>query len=226
MAEVLLLNPRSRKRRSSGSKKRRTSTARRRNPIAALRRAHGAVTRRRARRTTAGRRRRNPIGLSMAGGRGMFGQLMPVAVGAVGAVALDAIYAKISPHLPASLQRVPGKVGAGDLVKLGLTLAAGKFLNRATKGLAAKAAAGAALVQVYNIVANMVPAGTLGWYSPYPVVRGNARVGPTRLNAFTAGGTPLLSGAPGRTGMSAFVGTSSPLLSGVNSARTREGYIR
>lgn len=223
MAEVLLLNPRSRKRRSSTGRKRRASTGRRRrNPIGALRRSYSSMTRRHKARRSHTRRRRNPIGLSMGSGRGLFGPVMPAVIGAAGAVAIDMLYAKISPSLPPSLQRVPGKVGVGDVAKLALTLLAGKLLNKPTRGFASKAAAGAVLVQAYNIIANLVPAGSLGWYSPYPVVRGSARVGPNRLNAFTAGATPLLAGR----GMNAFTGGGSPLLSGINPARAREGFIR
>lgn len=214
MAQALLLNPRKRR---AAPKRRKASRSRRRNPIAALRRSHSALSGRRRR--AGARRRRNPIGLSM-GGRGMFAMVGPVVAGAVGGVVLDAVWAKISPSLPPSLQRVPGKVGVGDAIKLGATLFLGKALNRATKGMSSKAAAGAAIVQVYNIVANMVPPGTLGWYSPYPVVRGNQRIGPTRMGAFTAGGTPLLAG-----GVGAFVPGSTPLLAGSpNNARSREGF--
>jgi hypothetical protein len=224
MAQVLLLNPRSRRRASAGGKKRRATSRRRRNPIGALRRSYSSLTRRspkrRAARST--RRRRNPIGLGMGSTRGLFGQVMPAVIGAAGAVAIDALYAKISPHLPASLQRVPGKVGVGDVAKLALTLVAGKMLNKATRGFSQKAAAGAVLVQAYNMIANMVPPGTLGWYSPYPVMASNQRIGPTRMGAFVPGRTPLLAGAR----VSAYTSAPSPLLSGVNPARAREGFIR
>lgn len=222
MAEMLLINPR--KRRRATSKKRRASR-RRRNPIATLRsRVPARPARRRVNpigrlRRAVGRRRRNPIALGGIG-RSLMSGVKDALIGAGGAVAVDMAYARIAPMLPASLQRTPGRVGAGDAVKALITVVLGKLLSKPTRGLSAKMAQGALTVQAHGIVSSMLPAGALGWYSPYPMINASQRVGPIRrgmsgVGAFTRGPTALLS---------AYTGGSSPLLSG--SARTREGAIR
>lgn len=225
MAEMLLINPRGRKRRT-GAKKRRT-TKRRRNPIGIVKRA---TPRRPARRRSnpigrvrraIGRRRRNPIGLRGIGGS-LFSGIKDAIIGAGGAVAVDMAFARLAPMLPASLQRVPGRVGAGDAVKALATVLIGKLLGKMLPGgVAAKATQGALTVQMHGIVSNMLPAGMvagLGWYSPYPTIQASQRVGPMRgrMAAFTGGATPLLS---------AYMGGASPLLSGM-SARQREGFAK
>ncbi len=226
MAELLLLNPRRRRRASSSSKKRR-SPRRRRNPINTIkyrpaRRRSNPIGLRRARRV-GGRRRRNPISL-----RGMTGTLMTqlrdAAIGAGGAIAVDVLMGKLNPMLPASMQRVPGQVGAGDAVKAVITVLLGKLLNKPTRGLASKAAQGALTVQLHGIASTFMPAGmALGYYSPAQTIPYSGRVGPLRSRGSMGryvqpGVTPLLSGVgryvrPGVT----------PLLS---SAREREGSVR
>jgi hypothetical protein len=102
--------PRRRRRsRVMGTFKRR----RRKNPLFARKRHHRR------------HRRSNPFSV-----KGLTNSIMPAAVGAAGAVALDVVYAYASPYLPANLQT--GMIGS--LVKLagafGLGMGARKFLGR------------------------------------------------------------------------------------------------
>lgn len=234
MAELLLINPR--KRRASKAKRRKTvrTRARRRNPISTFaarrpaRRRNPSAIARRVMHTNpkrrAMRRRRNPISMGGLNVRSILSSVKDAAIGAGGAVAVDMLYGRIAPMLPASLQRVPGQVGAGDAVKAVLTVAIGKLLNKATRGLSAKAAQGALTVQAHGIISGMLPAGTLGYYSPAMVTQGTNRVGPIRKGVngvgayMKAGSTPLLNAymKPGQ----------SALLSGFVSARDRERSVR
>lgn len=238
MSQVLLLNPRARRRKArrknpSPAQKRARAAfaaasraraanpakrrrARRRNPIAAApmarraRRRNPIVSYRRASR----RRASNPINVS-----GIMGMLKDAAVQGAGAVAMDMAYGYVARYLPASMQAGPGTVSAGSAVKAVITAVAGKMLSRSTNGLSMKAATGALTVQARDIVAGLLPAGTvngLGYSVPASrVVQGSNRIGPNRLGAYVAGQPPLLSAylAPG----------SSPTLSG---ARSRERAVR
>lgn len=244
MAELLLLNPSKRRRRKSAAPKRRRVVAR--NPTRAVaprlalnprrrrvsrrrRNTTLAVTPRRrnpirSRLRRAGRRRRNPIGLgSMAGVIRMF---KDAAIGAGGAVAVDYAYAYVNAKLPSTLQIQAGKIGVGDGVKALLTVAAGSLLNRMSRGLSLKLAAGALTVQVRDAILKAVPAASVGYYNPGVVVAGSGRVGPNRaingngagannaMGAYLAPGrTPLLNAylAPGRT----------PLLNGMRGMGSR-----
>lgn len=225
MAEMLLINPRRRRkaRRASTTTRRARRVAtvarrRRRNPIAAapaapVRRRRNPIAR--VRRRVMSRRRRNPIGLGGAGGS-MMNMIRDAVIGGAGAVAFDAAFGQINKYLPASVQAVPGTVGAGDGVKAILTVIIGKVLSKPTKGLSVKAAQASLTVQAHGIIKSFVPATVpLAYYSPARVAAGTNRVGPIRqgVNAYTRGnGTPLLSAytAPNVT----------PLLNG---ARQREG---
>jgi hypothetical protein len=168
------------------------------------------------------RRRHNPISLGGVSARGILGQVKDALIGAGGAVVVDAAYARLSPMLPASLQRMPGSVGAGDAVKALFTILAGKLLSRMTRGMSNRLAQGALTVQAHGIVSAMLPPGLLGYYSPARIVQGSNRVGPTRggMNAYLPPGTrsPLLN-AYTRPGV-------TPLLSGVTSMRERENQVR
>jgi len=215
------------RRRSSPARRAPRRKARRRNPISII---TARTPRRPARRTRnplgrrsgRHRRRRNPISLGGVSARGIIGQVKDALIGAGGAVAVDAAYARLSPMLPATLQRMPGSVGAGDAVKALFTILAGKLLSRMTRGLSNRMAQGALTVQAHGIVSSMLPAGLLGYYSPARIVQGNNRVGPTRsgMNAYLRPGakSPLLNAymRPGVT----------PLLSGVTSMRERENQVR
>lgn len=221
MAEMLLINPRRRpKARKTAAKKRRV----RRNPVAAL---AAKPTRRPRRRNPIGlgrvrhavRRRRNPINTS-----GITAMLKTALMGGAGAVAVDVMMGQLIPFLPVSMQ--PGAagdttVGTYDAVKLAATIAAGEVLNKATKGMSRKLAAGALTVQSYQILRTFMPSTmSMGFMSPANVIRGTSRIAPnmSRMAAYQSGGqTALLSGTaayqtPGR----------GSLLSG---ARVREGQL-
>jgi hypothetical protein len=190
MATTLMLNPRKRRAsRKSGkrapSAKQRANWARfakmararasrsanpspRRGKRRAARRSNPVVTYRRR----SVRRRRNPISLgrSMGGGglfnfRSYLGPIKDAAIMGAGAVAMDMAYAYATPYLPAALQRVPGKLGMGDLAKMILTVAFGKLLSKPTRGLSMKAAQGALVVQARDIALTFVP-------TPAPTVAG------------------------------------------------------
>jgi hypothetical protein len=198
MAEMLLINPRRRRkaRRANPIAKRRRVT-RRRNPLA-------AVARRRRRNPMPAIRRRNPIGLARRrvmrrrnpiGGMGT-GMLMAAIreafVGGAGAVAVDLAMGQINRFLPATLKTVPGTIGAGDAVKAIITVTLGHLLARPTRGLSRKMALGALTVQSANIMKSFIPGTmTMGYASPARIVRGTNTVGPN-MGAYTQG-TPLLN---------------------------------
>lgn len=246
MAELLLINPRSRtnmarktrrKATRSAAQKRATAKmlaanrarragrkparkARRSNPIAAVRRSYGRRVRRNPIRA---RRRRNPIALGGIG-RGMLAQFKDAAIGGAGAVGVDIAYGYVTPYLPPSLQRTPGSVGLGDAVKALFTVALGTVLAKPTRGLSRKMAAGALTVQAAQMIASFVPAslkmgGRVGWASPAAITQGTARVNPIRsgVNAYVPGSPPLLNG------VRAYVPGAPPLLNG---ARQRESVLR
>lgn len=219
MASLMLVsNPKKRRARKAAPKRRR---ARKRNPSSS---PISGVGRRAMRRSTH-RRRRNPIG----GGsltRSLVTMVKEAGIGAAGAIAVDFGMGQVNRFLPASLQRVPGRVSIGDGVKLLLTVVAGRALRGATRGLSMAMAQGALTVQAHQILSGFVPAGMLGYAVPGRVVDYSARIGPMRarqgMNAYTAAGTPspLLNAYSRR-------GAQSPLLSSVGvSARQREGAVR
>lgn len=239
MAEMLLINPR--RRRKAGrranpvrhhAKGRPSVRRRRRNPIPAglARYMAGRVNpRRRARRRNPigavkrhvrhHRRHRNPIGGGMGGMVGMFKAAL---IGGAGSVAMDFLMTQINPMLPASLQPSNATVTANDAIRAVLTAFLGKALARHTRGLSVQAAEGALTVQAAIILGNLVPTGAapaVGFYSPAGIIQGTSRVGPIRqgVNAYMRPGvTPLLNAytQPGR---------GSPLLSGMTATRMREG---
>lgn len=235
MAEMLLVNPRKRRRGKKSARK----SSRRRNPVAARRaprRNINPIARRRrvARRrnpialSAVGRRirrRRNPIGMGGSFTKSLVNMVRDAAVGAAGAIAVDAAMGQINRFLPATLQRAPGRVGLGDAVKLAITVALGRMLNRPTKGLSTKMAQGALTVQAHGIISTFVPSGlALGYAVPGRVVNASARVGPMRnaqgMNAYVPSGTPTpLLNAYTRSNV-------TPLLSGMGGARRREGAVR
>jgi len=236
MAEMLLINPRGRR------KARKANPARRRrraNPLALARvmprrrRRHnpiGVVHHRRA-------RRRNPIGAmrrrvmrrrnpAMLGG--YMGAIREALMDGFGAVAIDYAYHMLTNALPANTKAYlqPGaSVGAADAVKAVLTVVLGNALNGVTRGFSRKAAKASLTVQSYQIMKKVLPAqissnlSGLGYMTPAVVTSGgNTRIGPIRgqMGMYTApGATPLLSAYTAS-------GSASPLLSG-SSARMREG---
>jgi len=235
MAEMLLINPRRRR------KAKRAAPARRRrsNPLALAR-----VTRRRRRANPIAAvrrraRRRNPIGMmkrrvmrrrnpAMLGG--YMGAIREALMDGFGAVAIDYAYNMIAKAIPGTagsmLKPTPTSVGAADAVKAVLTVVLGNALNGVTRGFSRKAAKASLTVQSYQIMKKVLPAqitGNLsgvGYYSPAMIADGgNTRVGPIRgqMGAYlpSSSSTPLLSAYTAS-------GSASPLLSG-SGARMREG---
>jgi hypothetical protein len=214
MAEMLLINPRTRPARKTRKAKRRT-TARRRNPITStvpIARKRNPVRAMRRRMM----RRRNPIGMGAA--RGYITAIRDALMGGVGAVAFDIVHGQIKRFLPAALQVQPGKIGAGDAVRAIITVFAGEALNGVTRGFSRKAAMASLTVQAHDLLKGFVPAALpLGYASPALIAQGTNRVGPIRqgMNAYTppgqtpllsayTKGTQLLSGARGREGHSMY----------------------
>lgn len=250
MAELLLINPAKPIRKGKKMAARKKSSRKWGSPaqkralakmLAANRRKGGGGKRRAAKRTSASAarrrmsnpiasysrkrrsaRRRNPI--SLGGATGMVGALKAALLGGAGSVAVDLAYGQVSRFLPAMLQRTPGSVGLGDAVKAVFTVAVGEVLNKPTRGLSRKMAAGALTVQAATILRNFVPASlALGYYSPAAVTQGTARVGPIRpgMNAYVPGAPPLLN---------AYSEGLPPMLNGMPgsmpSAMAREGVTR
>jgi hypothetical protein len=235
MAEMLLINPRTRRkaRKANPARRRRRANPlalarvmprrRRRNPIAAVRRARrrnpiGAMRRRVM-------RRRNPAMLG-----GYMGAIREALMDGFGAVAIDYAYNMIAKAIPGTagsmLKPNPTSVGAADAVKAVLTVVLGNALNGVTRGFSRKAAKASLTVQSYQIMKKVLPAqitGNLsgvGYYSPAMVASGgNTRIGPIRgqMGAYlpSSSSTPLLSAYTAS-------GSASPLLSG-SGARMREG---
>jgi len=204
MAEMLLINPRRRKaRRANPLAKRRRVTKRRRNPmptVAAKRvRRMNPLAKRRVM-----RRRRNPIGAGRMGGAMLMAAIRSAFVGGAGSVAVDLLVGQLNKMniIPATLRATPGRVGAGDAVKALITVAAGHFLSRPTRGLSRKMAEGALTVQAANIMKSFVPSTmALGYFSPAVIAQGTNTVG-DGLGAYVKG-TPLLSAymKPGPTAL-------------------------
>lgn len=231
MAEMLLINPRKRRtarkaRRANPIAKARRVVRRKRNPIAALAKSRRRVVRRRNPIAAVRRRvmrRRNPIALGSASS--YISAFKDAFIGGAGSVAIDVLMGKIGPMLPSSLIGQPGgPVGVYDAVKAVITVAAGKLLDKPTRGMSKRMASGALTVQASNIIRNMLPSGTaLGWAAPANVAIGTNRVGPIqgrgRVGAYTNQAGPLLN-AYTRPGV-------TPLLNGSAStysrAQNREG---
>lgn len=210
MAEMLLINPRSRPRKAPA--KRRVTRARRRNPITSttpIARKRNPI---RALKRRVMRRRRNPA--MLAGMTGYMTSIREALMGGVGAVAFDIAHGQIKRFLPAALQVTPGKIGAGDAVRAIITVFVGHALNGVTRGFSKKAAMASLTVQAHDLLKGFVPAALpLGYASPAMIAQGTNRVGPIRsgMNAYTPPGqTPLLSAYT----------SGSQLLNG---ARRREG---
>ena len=233
MAEMLLINPRTRRKARKANPARRR---RRHNPLALARVVH----RRRRRNPIAAvhRRRRNPIGMmkrrvmrrrnpAMLGG--YMGAIREALMDGFGAVAIDYAYHMIAKAIPGTAGNMltpnPTSVGAADAIKAVLTVVLGNALNGVTRGFSRKAAKASLTVQSYQIMKKVLPStissnlSGLGYMTPAVVSSGyGTRIGPIRgqMGAYTApGATPLLSAYTAS-------GSASPLLSG-SSARMREG---
>jgi len=235
MAEMLLINPRTRRKTRKANPARR----RRRNPLALARVVHRRRRRHNPIAAVARRRRRNPIGAmrrrvmrkrnpSMLGGNYMMA-IREALMDGFGAVAIDYAYHMIAKAIPGTagsmLTPNPTSVGTADAVKAVLTVVLGNALNGVTRGFSRKAAKASLTVQSYQIMKKVLPAqisgnlSGLGYMSPAVVTSGyGTRIGPIRgqMGMYTKpGATPLLSAYTAS-------GSASPLLSG-SSARMREG---
>jgi len=232
MAEMLLINPRGRRkaRKANPARRRRRANPlalarvmprRRRNPIAAVRRRRANPIGMMKRRVM---RRRNPAMLG-----GYMGAIREALMDGFGAVAIDYAYHMIAKAIPGTagtmLTPNPTSVGAADAVKAVLTVVLGNALNGVTRGFSRKAAKASLTVQSYQIMKKVLPAqissnlSGLGYMTPAVVTSGGqTRIGPIRgqMGMYTApGATPLLSAYTSS-------GSASPLLSG-SGARMREG---
>lgn len=214
MAEMLLINPRSRGRKVRKNPAKKRTHARRRNPIAAMSRRVRRNPVRAIKRRVMSRRRKNPIG--MAGLSGYMTAIREALMGGVGAVAFDLAHGQIKKFLPPSLVVTPGKVGAGDAVRAIITVVIGQALNGVTRGFSKKAAMASLTVQAHDLIKGYIPQDKfpLGYASPAMIAQGTNRVGPIRqgMNAYTKpGATPLLSAYTKGTEL-------------LNGARSREGH--
>lgn len=198
--QLLLINPRKRRKARKSGKRRARRSARRSNPVRALR------TRSRKRRSpvrayrSRARRRRNPISLRGMSG-GLMTQAMDAGLGAGGALLNDALLtyvpvpAVMKTGLPALLMQVVGAFGVGYLAS---------FVVGKQRG--ARMAEGALTVLAYKtlrpMVATVVPlAGSdiegLGYYSPGMILQDSLSPLPD-LNQ----GTPLAAYISGLGGAS------------------------
>lgn len=226
MDEVLLINPK--KRRKSAKRRRNPSPAqlRARAKFAAMARARsrgarrasnpaprrGRVARRRnpsplvSYRVRARARRRNPIGGISASG--LMNTIKDAAIQGAGAIAMDVGYAQIARYLPAHLQAGPGQVTAGTAVKMLLTAVAGRLFNRATRGLSQRAAVGALTVQTRDLILGVLPPGMLPGIATGGAVSGRMGYGVPAPVVNYSGRV-----GPSRGQMGAFTRAGTPLLS-------------
>ena len=235
MAEMLLINPRTRRKARKANPARRR---RRHNPLALARVVHRRRRRHNPIAAVARRRRRNPIGMmkrrvmrrrnpAMLGG--YMGAIREALMDGFGAVAIDYAYHMIAKAIPGTAGNMltpnPTSVGAADAIKAVLTVVLGNALNGVTRGFSRKAAKASLTVQSYQIMKKVLPStissnlSGLGYMTPAVVSSGyGTRIGPIRgqMGAYTTpGATPLLSAYTSS-------GSASPLLSG-STARMREG---
>lgn len=237
MAEMLLINPRARRkaRKAPRSAAQRRATAklvamsrrRRRNPAPAA--APLAMNPRRRRKMA---RRSNPVRFVRRARRmsnpamrfstaGIMAAFQQALVQGAGAVAFGIVHGQVQKFLPASLVPTPGSIGIGDAVKAALTVFIGSALRGPTRGLSVKAATGALTVQAHDLIKTFVPSTLpLGYAAPGYVTQGQTRVGPNRaivgVGRYTApGATALLSSYT-------TPGGATPLLNG-RAAQYREG---
>jgi len=135
MAQLMLVNPRKRRRKAKATTKRRTVARRRtthkrrrtyaRNPIA-------LNPSRRAKRTHRRKYRRNPIGMGRGKMKGLLAPLMPAAISATGAIGLDLAWGIIGSKLPANLGTGPIRHVAKAAGALALGALAGMIVKKDT----------------------------------------------------------------------------------------------
>lgn len=180
MAELLLVNPR--RRRKAGKKKSTRSTARkhvrrarRKNPVRRLRARKSSVRKYVAKRATkrrSTRRRHNPIGLPSMGG--VMGTVIGSGKGALGAIANDALMT----YVPLPLMLKTGMVGQLSRAVMAFLLGWGAS-KVAGKSIGADFTRGALTVQIYALakpmISQFVPLadgdmGDVGYYNPGTVL--------------------------------------------------------
>lgn len=199
--QILLVNPRRRRKRSAARRKSRVRSRvrrvsrRRLRAVNPRRRHHGAshrVTR---------RRRRNPRLGGLPSVKGIISQLIPAATGAVGAVGLDIALA----YIPIPDAYKSGWVGTGVKVlgAVGLGMIAGKVVGKQKGHLFT---AGALTVIAYQVIRQLAQS-TLG-----TSVKGLSGVGDfadMSLGAYMPRALP--APAPGMSGMGAYMNPAAVL---------------
>lgn len=167
MAELLLINPAKKKRRKK-SKRRKTSVKRRRNPMRAIARVNPR------KRRTYRKRRRNPIG---GMGNLVQGTIMPSAIAAGGALALDIVMGFLP--LPDVVQSGPIKHVARGAGAIGLGMIVGMLANARTAKLVTT---GALTVTMHGagreLVSRFMPNLDLGAYEDDDIMDGLGYSGP------------------------------------------------
>lgn len=167
MAELMLVNPRRRKRRTAKRK-----TVKRKSPTKYRKRS--AAKRKRA-------RRRNPSARGIVGS-----QLMPAATNAMGALALDVLWSYLP--VPMNIKTGPFKHVAKGIGAIAIGMLAGNIINKRT----ARAMSQGALTVVMHdamreVTQQMLPNVPLSYYSPgMPAGVGEYTQG---LGAYTSGGS-------------------------------------
>ena len=207
--QLLLINPRGKRRKKSH--RRRARNARRRPRRAAggfriRRRRHKNPRSRRRRhrnprRHHARRRHRNPISMS-----GIKGVLLPAAMGAAGGLALDVAWNYLSPYVPATFTSSPYLIAAVKIAAaFGIGMLARKFLG-SDKGNAVMA--GAVTIQLYS-AASFALAGTLpglsGLHAYLPGSSMNGLGTPNPAVYLNGVGRLRRTGVVGRSSLSAYM---------------------
>lgn len=170
--QLLLVNPRKRRKSPTKSRRRRASPRRRRNPIAAApvrRRARRASPRRSNPARRAVRRyRRNPVGGRMGG---LTGMLQEGAMQGIGATGVDVLMGYAAPLMPAALT---GNFYGYQATKAALAAAVGIFGKPLLRGFAKQAAVGSLTCITRDVarsmLAGVVPLGAVGYQSSGPIV--------------------------------------------------------
>lgn len=184
MAQMLLVNPRKRRKRRASSKARKVRVRRRRRaaPVAVRRRKRNPSARRHRRVRARRHYRRNPIGLNL---RGVQGQVMDAAVGAGGALALDIALGYLP--IPENLRTGAAAPLIKGIVAIALGMVASKVIKSST---ATKMTQGALTVMLHGIFRE-----TAGRYMP-TVQMGdwNDGFGIESLGYYGSGENPGVSG--------------------------------
>lgn len=192
--QLLLINPRRRKKARKSSRSRRRSHSRRRRHVA--RRIIKRVARRRRRNPVfriRRRRHRNPMSLNVSG---IKHAIMPAAIGAIGAIGLDVAYGYLGQYIPASIS---GNKYLSAAVKLGgaygIGVLAGKFMGR-EKGRAVML--GAMTVVSYGIIKGLLAASGVPGLSGFGAYMPMSGMNPAAYldNGSSSGGFPGVQANP------------------------------